>query len=164
MVHLRIQDVGLEHVLFPVLSQKSYTYHCPLWPHLCIESCFMSQNRGTPKSSILIEVFIIFTIHFGGKIPLFLVQHPYRWETRQPLHSLGLSLGSFAEVWIQVLNCKTNHPDGQFMAQIPNMMFLFKVYLRLQISGQIITTSAEVTSNGGLVRESPQALGPSLSS
>ena len=32
----------------------------------------VSKNNGTPKSSILIGVSIIFTIHFGGKIPLFL--------------------------------------------------------------------------------------------
>ena len=32
-----------------------------------------------PKSSILIEFgTIIFTIHFGGQIPLFLVQHANR--------------------------------------------------------------------------------------
>ena len=37
------------------------------------------QYMGTPKSSILIRFSIIFTIHFGGKIPLFLVQHPYSW-------------------------------------------------------------------------------------
>ena len=36
----------------------------------------VSKNRGTPKSSILIGVPLIFTIHFGGEIPLFLVQHP----------------------------------------------------------------------------------------
>ena len=32
----------------------------------------VSKNRGTPKSSISIGVSIIFTIHFGGHIPLFL--------------------------------------------------------------------------------------------
>ena len=32
----------------------------------------VSKNRGTPKSSILIGFSMIFTIHFGGKIPLFL--------------------------------------------------------------------------------------------
>ena len=31
-----------------------------------------------PKSSILIGFSSIFTIHFGGKILLFLVQHPYQ--------------------------------------------------------------------------------------
>ena len=35
----------------------------------------VSQNRCTPKSSILKGFSIIFTIHFG--VPLFLVQHPY---------------------------------------------------------------------------------------
>ncbi len=30
-----------------------------------------------PKSSMLIRFSIIFTIHFRGKIPLFLVKHPY---------------------------------------------------------------------------------------
>jgi len=29
------------------------------------------ENSGTPKSSILIGVSIIFTIHFGGKTPIF---------------------------------------------------------------------------------------------
>ena len=37
----------------------------------------VSKNNGTPKSSILIGFSIIFTSHFGGKNPLFLVQHPY---------------------------------------------------------------------------------------
>ena len=37
----------------------------------------VSENRGTPKSSILIGFSIIFTIHFGGKHPYFLVQHPH---------------------------------------------------------------------------------------
>ena len=32
----------------------------------------VSKNNGTPKSSILIGFSTIFTIHFGGKIPLFL--------------------------------------------------------------------------------------------
>ncbi len=32
----------------------------------------VSKNRGTPKSSVLIGLSIIFTIHFGGKFPLFL--------------------------------------------------------------------------------------------
>ena len=31
----------------------------------------VSENSGTPKSSILIGVSIIFTIHFGGKPPIF---------------------------------------------------------------------------------------------
>ena len=41
----------------------------------------VSKNRGgfTPQIIHLFIGFgtIIFTIHFGGKIPLFLVQHPY---------------------------------------------------------------------------------------
>ncbi len=37
----------------------------------------VSKNNGTPKSSILIGFSIIFTSHFWGKNPLFLVQHPY---------------------------------------------------------------------------------------
>ena len=31
----------------------------------------VSENRGTPKSSILIGFSIIFTIHFGGNTPIF---------------------------------------------------------------------------------------------
>ncbi len=31
----------------------------------------VSKNNGTPKSSILIGFFIIFTIHFGGFPPIF---------------------------------------------------------------------------------------------
>ena len=36
----------------------------------------VSKNSGPPKSSILIGFSIIFTIHFGGKIPLFLHNKP----------------------------------------------------------------------------------------
>ncbi len=42
----------------------------------------VSKNNGTPKSSILIGFSLIFTLHFGGKIPLFLVQHPYVGQLR----------------------------------------------------------------------------------
>ncbi len=38
----------------------------------------VSKNNGTPKSSILIGFSIIFTIHFGGKIPLFLETSKWR--------------------------------------------------------------------------------------
>ena len=31
----------------------------------------VSKNNGTPKSSILIGLSIIFTIHFGGFPPIF---------------------------------------------------------------------------------------------
>ncbi len=31
----------------------------------------VSKNRGTPKSSILIGFSLIFTIHLGGKPPIF---------------------------------------------------------------------------------------------
>ena len=43
----------------------------------------VSENRGTPKSSILIGISIIFTIHFG--VPLFLETPTNRWflETSQ---------------------------------------------------------------------------------
>ena len=37
----------------------------------------VSKANGIPKSSILIGFSIIFTIHFGGVLPLFLVQHPF---------------------------------------------------------------------------------------
>ena len=43
----------------------------------------VSKNRGTPKSSILIGISIIFTIHFG--VPLFL-------ETPKYSESLDLSI------------------------------------------------------------------------
>ena len=43
----------------------------------------VSKNRGTPKSSILIGFSTIFTIHFGGKIPLFLETPMYQFNARQ---------------------------------------------------------------------------------
>ena len=51
----------------------------------------VSKNRGgPPKSSILIGFgTIIFTIHFGGKIPLFWVQHPYVTIPNKNLGNLG---------------------------------------------------------------------------
>ena len=43
------------------------------WRFLEVEQTHMgvSKNRGTPKSSISIGFFIIFTIHFGGFPPIF---------------------------------------------------------------------------------------------
>ena len=102
MVHLRIQHVGLEHVLFPVLSQKKKLYLslsivATFMHRILVLDMVVSKNRGNPKSSILIGVFIIFTIHFGVLYPYFLGWHPYRWKP--PIFTLlGLSLGSFAEV------------------------------------------------------------------
>ena len=56
----------------------------------------VSKKRGTPKSSIFIGFFIIFTIHFGGKIPLFLVQHPnqtvFFFSLSQPEDPLGVEV------------------------------------------------------------------------
>ena len=47
----------------------------------------VSQNNGTPKSSICLIGFgtIIFTIHFGGKIPLFLEPPQKIWVTNPSL-------------------------------------------------------------------------------
>ena len=54
----------------------------------------VSKNRGTPKSSILIGFFIIFTIHFGGKIPLFLVQHPNPVHPNPPSQVIQMDFSS----------------------------------------------------------------------
>ena len=52
----------------------------------------VAKNRGTPKSSILIGISIIFTIHFG--VPLFL-------ETPKYSESLDLSFffGPRKNIW-----------------------------------------------------------------
>ena len=41
----------------------------------------VSNYNGTPKSSILIGISIIFTIHFGGP-PLFLETPTYPWNPK----------------------------------------------------------------------------------
>ncbi len=54
----------------------------------------VSKNRGgPPKSSILIGSSLIFTIHFGGKISLFLVQHPYDLSPSIPSNMQGPQTG-----------------------------------------------------------------------
>ena len=54
----------------------------------------VSKSRGGPlKSSLLIGFSIIFTIHFGGENPQFLVQHPYlgrRVDILEKKHCLDL--------------------------------------------------------------------------
>ena len=62
-----------------------------LWHTMAISSADMgaSKNNGIPKSSILLGFSIIFTIHFGGKHPLFLVQHPYNISC-PPAFSVGI--------------------------------------------------------------------------
>ena len=53
-----------------------------------LENMDVSENSGTPKSSILIGFSIIFTIHFG--VALFLEFHPYgTWEEETPQRKLG---------------------------------------------------------------------------
>ena len=65
----------------------------------------VSKNRGIPKSSISIGFgTIIFTIHFGGKIPLCLVQHPYKC-------SFGRSHGGLRCV-VEVVGKVTGKVDG----------------------------------------------------
>ena len=71
-----------------------------------------------PKSSILIEFSIIFTIHFGGKLPLFLVQHPYGFSWI--LGTLGLiyphgtnGIFTYMNGWLSMVNVGkyTSHMD-----------------------------------------------------
>ena len=68
----------------------------------------VSKNRGTPKSSILIEFSIIFTIHFGGFPPIFgnthigvspgfggLIFGPSLYNPDQPPENVSLELEGF---------------------------------------------------------------------
>ena len=60
----------------------------------------VSENGGTPQIiPFLIGFSIIFTIHFGGKIPLFLVQHPNLRRTPpfEKPHHLDPLEASFSE-------------------------------------------------------------------
>ena len=65
-----------------VYHSKRLNFQPPGFRRLSLQSrseMDVSKNRGKPpKYSILIGFSIIFTIHFGGKIPLFLVQHPQK--------------------------------------------------------------------------------------
>ena len=63
----------------------------------------VSKKKGTPKSSILIGFSIIFTIHFGGKIPLFL--ETSIWVTTyNPIWGYGfpLDLSTRWFLWIRL--------------------------------------------------------------
>ena len=56
----------LVRMQWKLMTSDTRPWYCP--------PCFnvdFSKNRGTPKSSILIGFFIIFTIHFGGFPPIF---------------------------------------------------------------------------------------------
>ena len=60
----------------------------------------VSENSGTPKSSILIGFSIIFTIHFG--VPLFLetpIWSLFTWETDLPSFSLGFGWVFFFSIF-----------------------------------------------------------------
>ena len=61
----------------------------------------VSKNRGgPPKSSILIGFSIIFTIHFGGKIPLFLGSTPI-WSNREKdIPAVSLAYEVFVFIWL----------------------------------------------------------------
>ncbi len=70
-----------------------------------LNGCFQKFIRGTPKSSILTGVSIIFTMHFGGKIPLFwgwhpnmsgLYFHPYlgKWSNLANIFQMGWNCGN----------------------------------------------------------------------
>ena len=80
----------------------------------------VSKNSGTPKSSILIGFPIIFTIHFGGKIALFLVQHPH---TQLTLH-LGDNITAACQA--SRLQAEMAHWAGHRMSQ-PNWVEQFDV-------------------------------------
>ena len=79
-----------------------------------------SKNNGTPKSSILIGFSIIFTIHFGGKIPLFLVQHPYVSKSFYISTSCQLGKGCGAK--------SSSHP-------VPKRKRVFSVFQPSEFSG-----------------------------
>ncbi len=90
-------------------EMDSWTWICDMDIGWLITWLFLqigvSQNSGTPKSSILIGFSIIFTIHFG--VPLFLVQHP---NVQHPLqlqcryHLRFESWVNMLETWIQLVN------------------------------------------------------------
>ena len=64
----------LSYCEFVVECILAYFSHCSDVRCSCnmIQYILMILMNGTPKSSILIGFSIIFTIHFGGKIPIFL--------------------------------------------------------------------------------------------
>ncbi len=60
----------------------------------------VSKNNGTPKSSFLIGFgTIIFTIHFGGFFPLFLVQHPYPQDSDNVFEEDGDVAGLYIKLY-----------------------------------------------------------------
>ena len=64
-----------------------WTKHIKSENHALASGCFQNQGYIPPNHPILIGFSIIFTIHFGGVFPLFLVQHPSsEWIPKRPLN------------------------------------------------------------------------------
>ena len=57
------------HLIIPSIHPTMPRIICHIYPYIVHMDVF--ENSGTPKSSILIGFSIIFTIHFGGKNPIF---------------------------------------------------------------------------------------------
>ena len=76
----------------------------------------VSKNYGTPKSSILIVFFIIFTIHFGGKkhifgsTPIYSHKNSCRWGLGRVSIKVGAVVGNFNERIKEASILNTYHP------------------------------------------------------
>ena len=94
----------------------------------------VSKNNGTPKSSILIGFSIIFTIHFGGKIPS-IWKHPFV-SFREGKLNLKIQPGTSSTAWqcedrkssvIPSLGRLRNQGSPGFSERIPfwNLLVIF---------------------------------------
>ena len=59
----------------------------------------VSENSGTPKSSILMGFSIIFTIHFGGNTPIFGNTHIY--DSYEPPKKISKRKNMHQIHWLQ---------------------------------------------------------------
>ena len=143
-------DVGASCTRFRFLKGS-----CALFKlHIIIHRIYIwvfPKMMVPPNHPILIGFSIIFTIHFGGKIHLFLVQHPYRRQYSNNfslLHILTKLQKSVRYTWVASGNA----------ASLP-----LKSYPLTPIGSRIVFQShlefrGEVLNFGGVLRQNNKSI------
>ena len=127
----------------PFRTSTSLKWGGIAWDRFCYMG--VSKNRGTPKSSILIGISLINHPFWGSIIfgNTHMLSYPPKKNTQKT--PFDDSLPIFFKV-------ERNEECRGIIKWDP----WNGGYQTMQMSGQIITTSAEVTLNGGLIMELPQ--------